>query len=82
MTAPTWRVKAWVTAPGEFPSQSLETVDVTADDVGGALRKARSKFNRIGLFPNVVYVARTKPPASRNPDEGGGSDGSSSEATT
>lgn len=65
---PTWRVKAWVTAPGDFPSQVLETVSVTADDVGGALRKARAKFGKIGLFPVVVSVTRTNPPASQNPD--------------
>lgn len=64
---PTWRVKAWVTAPGEFPSQSLEAVTVTANDVGGALRKARSRFNGIGLFPNVVSVLRVNPPANRSP---------------
>lgn len=68
MTA-SWWVRAWVTAPGEFPSQSLEDADVKADDIGGALRKARAKFNRIGLDPYVVSVVRTSPPAAKNPDE-------------
>lgn len=65
----TWKARAWITAPGDFPSQALETVSVQADDVGGALRKARAKFGKIGLFPVIVSVARTKPPAGRNPDE-------------
>lgn len=61
-----WEVQAWVEAPGEFPSRSLESVTVLARDVDIALKRAGRRFAEIGLDPIVVSVVRVRPPADRN----------------
>lgn len=68
MTArlPEWRVRAWVTAPGEFPSRSLETVQIKCRLAEGAIARAKQELSQTGLDPVVVSVERTHPPALQN----------------
>lgn len=63
-----WRVKAWVQAPGEFPSWSLESATVHARDIDAAIARARGRFERTGLDPILVSAVRTVPVVEHGPD--------------
>ncbi len=65
-----WLVRAWVTAPGEFPSQSLEKLEVDAVTVPGAVAKAKLKLEETWIAPVVVAVVRVQPPFDQRPGAG------------
>jgi hypothetical protein len=58
---PVWRVQAWVTAPGDFPSQALKTITVHAPGVCMAIDTAKHSAAFI-MSPVVVSVERIDPP--------------------
>lgn len=66
--ASSWRVKAWVESPGDFPSWSLLTATVHAPDIDHAIARARGTFATGGLDPILVSAVRTVPAVKHGPD--------------
>jgi hypothetical protein len=60
-TRSTWLVRAICTAPGEFPSRSIEQTKVQTVTIEGAIRLATRYFNASWLDPIVVEAVRVTP---------------------
>lgn len=59
---PVWVVRAWVTAPGDFPEKILRTVAVDAHGVLEAAARGAAKASEGFIEPiTVVTVARSDP---------------------
>ena len=64
---PSWTVLAWVEAPGDFPSPSLETAHVHAPNINAAVDAAKGVLLRTWLNPIVVSAQRVNPPMKETP---------------
>lgn len=59
-----WRVRAWVIAPGDFPSRDLKAVEVNADRIETAIAKAERSL-AFQSDATVVSAERINPPAGK-----------------